>query len=169
MVHYRRNRVPGGSYFFTVTLHDRRSDLLVQHIDILRKSFAAVMAARPFIIDAIVVMPEHLHAIWTLPPEDADYPGRWRAIKARFTQRLRQYTHEPLRSPWQSRFWEHTLRNDADFQRHVDYIHYNPVKHGHVSIAADWPYSSFHRYVKTGLYAPDWGTNDIAGDFGEPQ
>ena len=169
MVRYRRNFIPGGSYFFTVTLRDRRSDLLVRHIDLLRDAFTAAMATRPFTLDAIVVLPDHMHTIWTLPPGDADYPGRWRAIKAYFTRHLRNDTGATYRSPWQSRYWEHTLQDETDFQRHVEYIHYNPVKHGYVAAAIDWPYSSFHRHVKSGHYSADWGTGDMVGMYGEPR
>ena len=161
MVRYRRNFIPGGSYFFTVTLRDRRSDLLVRHIDLLRNAFTSAITKRPFTIDAIVVLPDHLHTIWTLPPGDADYPVRWRTIKAYFTRYLRNNMGIACSSPWQSRYWEHTLLDETDFERHVEYIHYNLVKHGHVAAAVDWSYSSFHRYVKSGHYSADWGTGDM--------
>ena len=175
MVHYRRNRVAGGSYFFTVTLHDRQSCVLTEHIDLLRTAVHATQCARPFVIDAIVILPEHLHTIWTLPPGDTDYSGRWRAIKSHFTRTLRKAGQPVSRHTngeyalWQRRFWEHTLRDERDRQQHVDYIHYNPVKHGYVPAVADWPYSSFHRYVKQGLLPENWagggGVQD--GVFGE--
>jgi len=131
MVHYRRNRVAGGTYFFTVTLRDRSSDRLVRHVGLLRDAFRSVRAERPFTIDAIVILPDHLHAIWTLPAGDADYSGRWRAIKSRFTHGLRASGIPLSRDSrgeyrlWQRRFWEHTIRDDDDLNRHVDYIHYN--------------------------------------------
>jgi len=163
MVLYRRNLVPGASYFFTLTLRDRSSDLLVRHAKLLRLAFRGVRRERPFEIDAIVVLPEHLHCIWTLPLDDADYPARWQAIKARFARTVRE-AGEPLQRDakgncqlWQPRYWEHTLRNDEDFARHVDYIHFNPVKHGWVSRAIDWPLSSFARHVERGIYPTDWG------------
>ncbi len=162
MVNYRRGRVAGGSYFFIVTLQDRQSTALVDHIADLRKAFRWVHKRRPFRIRAIVVLPDHLHTIWTLPGEDADYPGRWRAIKSRFTRSLVE-SGTPLRRNargecllWQRRYWEHTLRDLIDMQRHIDYIHYNPVKHGHVRVVGDWPYSSFHRFVEAGVYPRDW-------------
>jgi putative transposase len=163
MVRYRRNFVPGGTYFFTVTLADRRSSALVDHIDALRAAFRRARRERPFAIDAIAVLPEHLHAILTLPPGDADYPGRWRLIKTLFSNRLiaangsmKRHRNEEL-ALWQRRFWEHTIRSDYDFVRHVDYIHFNPVKHSFVSRVCDWPHSSFHRYVRQGLLPGDWG------------
>ena len=176
MVHYRRNRVPGGTYFFTVTLADRRSRILVEHIGELRASFHAIRRARPSQIEAIVVMPDHLHTIWTLPENDADYSSRWRAIKSRFTRRLRtqgaplQANSKGEYALWQRRYWEHTIRDEDDLQKHVDYIHYNPVKHGLVNRVTDWPYSSFHRYVRRGWLSQDWATlvhADDSHNYGE--
>ena len=152
---YRRNRVPGGAYFFTVVTHQRKSvfvdDAAVQ---VLRQAFRAVMAVRPFRIDAMVVLPEHMHCIWRLPPGDADYSNRWREIKKQVTGALAPKIGRPV---WQPRFWEHTLRDDEDWRLHVDYIHFNPVKHGHVLQAADWPWSSFGSAVARGWYSADWG------------
>lgn len=162
MVLYRRNRVAGGSYFFTVTLADRSACLLTDHVEVLRDVVRRVRAARPFEAVAMVVMPEHLHAVWTLPAEDDDYSGRWRAIKAGFTHGLRQRglnlqsNAKGECAVWQRRFWEHTLRDELDLARHVDYIHYNPVKHGWVKQVRDWPWSSFHRYVRQGVLPEDW-------------
>src|SRR5215203_6183745 len=175
MVRYRRNFVPGGCYFFTLTLADRRSSALVHEIAALRAAFRRARRQRPFSIEAIVVLPDHLHAIWTLPPEDADYSGRWRLIKTLFSNHViaargdtRRHRNGEL-ALWQRRYWEHTIRSDDDFSRHVDYIHFNPVKHGLVSRVQDWPYSSFHRYVRQGLLPEDWGgdANDVRGDYGE--
>ncbi len=164
MVGYRRNFVPGGTYFFTVTLQDRKANLLTQYIDHLRQAFRKVRIDHSFQIDAIVILPEHLHTIWTLPDNDADYPGRWRAIKSQFTRSLKQqglalkFNSRGVSNVWQARFWEHTIKDAEDLQRHIDYLHYNPVKHGLTVNVSDWPHSSFHRYVKTGLLPPDWGT-----------
>jgi putative transposase len=162
MVRYRRNHIPGGTYFFTVTLADRRSTALVDRADALRAAFRTTMAAAPFGIDAIVVLPDHLHAILRLPEDDADYPNRWRLIKGHFTSAVIA-AGSPLVPDakgeyriWQRRYWEHTIRDERDFARHVDYIHINPVKHGLVACVADWPYSSFHRYVRRGLLPKDW-------------
>jgi len=163
MVMYRRSRVTGGTYFFTVTLADRKTRVLVDQVDVLREVFRAVRRARPFEVVAMVVMPEHLHALWTLPADDADYSGRWQAIKAGFTQQLRKRGVVYLQpndkgevALWQRRFWEHTVRDDADQAHHLDYIHFNPVKHGPVERDQDWPWSSFHRYVRHGLLPEDW-------------
>ena len=168
MVNYRRNFVPGGTFFFTVTLADRSSKVLVEHVDLLRNALRAARRERPFAIDAIVILPEHLHAIFTLPPEDFDFSGRWRRIKGHFSTALIAASTDLKRRPngnlglWQRRFWEHTIRDEGDFARHVDYIHFNPVKHARVQRVRDWPYSSFHRYVREGILPDDW-----AGDAGE--
>jgi putative transposase len=163
MVNYRRNRVAGASYFFTLTLRDRRADTLTRHIDLLRAALAEVRRARPFAIEAVVVLPEHLHLLCTLPEGDDDYPSRLRAFKTRFVRLLAAAgealtrNHRGETSVWQARYWEHTIRDEADFAAHCDYIHYNPVKHGHVANPAAWPYSSFARSVARGLYPADWG------------
>jgi putative transposase len=173
---YRRNFVKGGSYFFTVALADRSQCLLVTETAALREAFRNVKSVYPFSLDAIVVLPEHLHCIWTLPEGDADYPQRWRRIKATFSRNLpdrnmrsRSKFLRGERGIWQRRYWEHMLRDEMDWQRHMDYIHYNPVKHGHVERVADWPYSTFHRYVKAGIYPKDWGggNDERNGRFGE--
>lgn len=176
MVNYRRNFVPGGTFFFTVTLADRRSSLLVDHIDLLRDALRFGQHQYPFLVEALVVLPDHLHALWTLPPEDADFPRRWQAIKSRFTSAVRKrgiplaHTAKGEYRLWQRRYWEHTIRDESDLQRHVDYIHYNPVKHGLVNRVVDWPFSSFHRYVRLGWLSPDWGEAEVSdgeGEFGE--
>ena len=166
---YKRQRIDGGCYFFTVNLANRHNnDLLVREIAALREAFRQTRADHPFEIDAIVVLPEHLHTIWQLPPNDHDFSTRWRLIKSRFSQAIGR--GEPIsesrlkkgeRGIWQRRFWEHVIRDDEDFARHVDYIHYNPVKHGHCARAADWPHSSFRRWVELGVYPLDWA----AGEF----
>jgi len=163
MVRYRRNYVPGGTYFFTVALADRRSCLLVEHIGPLRAAFRAARQERPFTIDAVVILPEHLHAIMTLPEGDADFSGRWRRIKGLFSRAVGAADARFAPAPngeyplWQRRFWEHTIRDDEDFSRHFDYLHFNPVKHGLVDRVRDWPYSSFHLYVRRGWLSEDWG------------
>ena len=162
MMRYRRNLVPGGTFFFTATLVDRQARALVDHITVLRSAFRTTRIERPFTIDAIVVLPDHVHTIMTLPPQDADFAGRWRRIKSLFTRGAvaAGVTAERNRkgeySLWQRRFWEHTIRDEEDFARHVDYVHFNPVKHGLVARVRDWPYSSFHRYVRSGLLPEDW-------------
>ena len=155
---YIRPRVPGASVFFTVTLVDRRSRALVDHVGALRKAVRQTMAERPFHIDAWVVLPDHLHAVWTLPEGDAEYWLRWRLIKARFSRdlpmgRLRT-SHEARqeRGVWQRRFWEHHLRDEADLAAHVRYCWWNPVKHGLVDRPEDWAFSSVHRDIREGRY-----------------
>jgi putative transposase len=162
MVGYRRNFVSGGTYFFTVVLEDRRSSLLVDKIASLRHAFRVTRAGRPFKIDAIVVLPDHLHMVMTLPEGDSDFSGRWRGVKSVFSRQVvaegvpAKQNRRGEYALWQRRFWEHTVRDETDFARHVDYIHYNPVKHALVSRVSDWPHSSFHRYVRGGLLPEDW-------------
>ena len=152
---YRRAFIPGGSYFFTVVTENRRPVFNnTAMVEVLRDAFRNVRKSRPFEIDAMVVMPDHLHCLWTLPSGDNDYATRWRLIKTGFTKHcdpaLRQY-----------RYWEHMIRDETDFQPHVDYIHYIPVKHRLALSPIDWPYSSFRRYVEAGIYPPDWGRDGI--------
>jgi len=177
MANYRRHFIAGGRYFFRVNLADRRLRLLVDHIDALRAAFYYARARHPFAIDAIVVLPDHLHAIWTLPEGDHDFPLRWRLIKASFSRSLP--SGEPLsqsrlskgeREIWQRRYWEHALQDENDFARHADYIHFNPVKHGHAQRVKDWQYSSFHCFVGLGVYPEDWAgssEDNEDGSFGE--
>ena len=175
MVRYRRNRIAGGKFFFTLTLADRRSTALVDHVGALRAAFRVTRQERPFAIDAVVILPDHLHAILSLPADDADFPGRWRRIKGYFSTHLlvagtdiRRHGNGEL-ALWQRRYWEHTIRDDGDFARHVDYIHYNPVKHGLVKRVCDWPHSSFHLYVRRGILPLDWAGDAGGGalNFGE--
>ncbi|MCG2593415.1 transposase [Ramlibacter sp. XY19] len=175
MRRYIRANTAGATYFFTLTLQDRGSRTLVDHVADLRAAFAKVKQRHPFQIDAIVVLPEHLHTIWTLPADDSDFSNRWMLVKRSFTHRLsdagvefgrRERRGERLL--WQQRFWEHQIRDDDDYARHVEYIHFNPVKHGWVLRAGDWPYSSLHRFVREGKVMKDWGISAaIEGQFGE--
>ena len=176
MTGYRRNFIPGGSFFFTVNLADRRLRLLTEHINELRTAFREVRRHHPFTTDAVVVLPDHLHAVWTLPKGDADFALRWRQIKSSFSRKVP--SGEPISSSraargergiWQRRYWEHTIRDEDDFARHVDYVHINPVKHRLVTRVRDWPYSSFHRMVKLGFYPEDWAGDvaELDGNFGE--
>ena len=176
MPNYRRYFLPGGTFFFTVNLLERDRDLLVRHVALLREAVRQVRAARPFEIVAWVVMPDHLHCIWTLPPGDTDYPERWRLIKLLFSRALPKTERinasresKGERGIWQRRFWEHTIRDERDLNYHIDYTHYNPVKHGHATRPADWPHSTIHRYIEQGLLAPDWGADVTFEDdaFGE--
>ena len=167
MVNYRRSRTPGGSYFFTVNLQDRSSSYLITYISHLRRAFHTIQKQRPFEIVAAVILPEHLHVVMALPDDDCDYPGRWKAIKSCFTRALVKENPVGLTrnrkgeyNLWQRRYWEHQIRDEMDLKHHVDYIHYNPLKHGYTSQVVEWPYSSFHRYVKAEVIEPCWG-----GDF----
>ena len=161
---YRRAVVTGGTYFFTVNLAERKQTFLVDYIDDLRNIMKKVKTTHPFHIDAMVVLPDHLHAMWTMPKGDADYPMRWSLIKAGFSRCIpKNERHNPSRSAkgergiWQRRYWEHLIRDEKDYEKHVQYIHDNPVKHLYVSRVVDWPYSSFHLAVKRGDYPPNWG------------
>ncbi len=166
---YRRSKSKGATYFFTVNLADRNQSLLVDHIGNSRISFKNVKSKLDFKTDAIVILPDHLHSIWTLPIDDADYPTRWRLIKSSFSKSLPKTEvindsrkNKSERGIWQRRYWEHQIKNDEDYRKHMDYIYYNPVKHKHVDKVIDWPHSSFHRDVENGLYTKDWETNVTA-------
>ena len=163
MPDYRRNRLPGASYLFTVNLLDRRSDLLVERIGALRDAVREVRRRSPFHIDAWVVLPDHMHCLWTLPRGDLNFPSRWRDIKTAFSkslpateQRSAVMVRRGERGIWQRRYWEHTIRDDRDYAAHMDYIHFNPVKHGLTEKPGDWPYSSFRRCLIRGLYPVEW-------------
>lgn len=165
---YRRAKIPGGTYFFTVVTHQRQNILTIpDNMALLRKSFRYAMKNYPFTIDAAVILPDHLHCLWTLPENDHDFSTRWRLIKSFFSRNYEQKQQLPIsksrakkqeRAVWQRRFWEHYIRDQEDFKNHLDYIHYNPVKHGLVTAAKDWQYSSFPRYVSQGIYDLSWGT-----------
>ena len=169
MPNYRRAIVPGGSYFFTVVTAGRRPILCDDPVrSALRAAIAEVRARWPFTIDAWVLMPNHLHCIWTLPPGDSNYSRRWSAIKRLTNQGCATgYNRVAAAAPsrhkrnegglWQRRFWEHCIRDQRDLERCRDYLHWNPVKYGYVARVADWPYSTFHRCVYDGVYPVDWG------------
>ncbi len=170
MPNYRRANAAGATYFFTVALADRSSHLLVDEIDRLRRAFHVVRKRAPFEIVAICVLPDHLHTVWTLPENDADFSARWAQIKRLFSSglppsqsRSESKANKREKGIWQRRFWEHQIRNEAELQRCVDYIHFNPVKHGHVSHVCDWPHSSFLRYVQHGWLNANWGEGQAAG------
>jgi putative transposase len=157
---YRRARIQGGSYFFTVVTHNRRKIFAAdKNIEILRAGFQYVMRKHPFRIDAHVILPDHAHFIWTLPDDDSDFSMRWRLIKSYFTRHF-QAAAAPRYSLWQKKFWEHLIRDERDMKNHVEYIHYNPVKHGLVQSPIEWPFSSIHRYILEGFYTPDWGKSE---------
>ena len=168
MADYRRNFVPGGTFFFTVVVHERRPILTTDLArSCLRSTIREEKESRPFDLVALVLLPDHLHAVWSLPRGDSDFSTRWAKIKANFTRRyLRAGGNEGDRSPsrirqqeraiWQRRFWEHTCRDEQDLRRCVDYLHWNPVKHGLVEKVGDYPWSSFHRFVREGEYESEW-------------
>jgi len=168
MTRYRRNFIEGGTFFFTLVTANRFPLFRDPgRIHLLRDVFANVRARWPMHIDAIVILPDHLHAIWTLPKRDSDYSVRWRLIKQEFSRRIqstasRSSSRESRRerTVWQRRFWEHTIRCHEDLIRHMDYIHYNPAKHGYVDKPRDWPWSSLHREIKRGTYEPTWGEGE---------
>ena len=173
---YRRERMAGGCYFFTVVTHDRQPVLtLTGNIERLRESFRREKQNHPYEIDAMVVLPEHLHCLWQLPEGDTDYSGRWGRIKRYFSAGCcgvnspvsASRTAKREYAVWQRRFWEHRIRDDEDWRRHMDYVHYNPVKHGYADAPCEWPYSSFKRCVQQGLYEQNWGTNGavVMGDI----
>jgi putative transposase len=164
---YRRAFLPGGAFFFTVVTAERKPLFAQQkQVATLRSAFRAVQLQRPFILEAAVVLPDHLHCVWTLPPGDADFSTRWRLVKTWFSKhcdlalRADAGNARSARGEsglWQHRYWEHSLRDETDYRHHIEYIHFNPVKHGYVKAPIDWPYSSFRGYVKTGMYSADWG------------
>ena len=181
MSRYRRANTPGVTYFFTVVTYRRREflcDVAVRQA--LREAISKVRLQYPFLIDGWVLLPDHLHAIWTLPPGDANFSLRWQLIKRYVSRQCGGDLHQPVlmsdskikhreSTLWQRRYWEHVIRDEADFERHMDYLHYNPVKHGVVSQVKDWPHSSFHRCVEKGIYAEDWAEITLPdnGRFGE--
>jgi len=174
MVLYRRNRLLGGTYFFTINLRRRSATVLVDYIDDFRTALSSVKREKPFVIEAMVVLPNHIHALWRLPQGDDDYAVRIRLLKTRFVRLVRKSGFAVQKNAsneydlWQRRYWEHTICDDSDFNNHVDYIHWNPVKQGHARHVADWPYSTFHQYVSKGTIPLNWSTTPDEGDYGEP-
>ena len=168
MPSYRRRHAPGGTYFVTVVTENRQPILDTPMArDLLRRAIADCARARPFVLEAMVLLPDHLHALWRLPHGDADYAGRWASIKARFSRewllsggaeqpRTASRLRHRRRGVWQRHFWEHHVRDEADFERHLHYIHYNPVKHGLSTCPHGYEYSTFHRAVKRNVYEPTW-------------
>ncbi|MDB5345783.1 MAG: transposase [Schlesneria sp.] len=180
MPDYRRYFVPGGTYFFTLVTAGRRPLFRNDRArTILGRVIREELTNKPFEQIAIVLLPDHLHAIWALPSGDKDYPARWKSIKARFTKdwissggdelpTSRGYRKQRRRGIWQARFIEHTIRDERDLHHHADYLHWNPVKHQLVDYPKNWPWSSFHRLVETGDYPSDWGCGQpVPPDFGD--
>ena len=176
MSNYRRTRAAGGTFFFTLVSYRRQSILCDAPMRAaLREAIQAAQHSKPFTIDAWVLLPDHLHCIWTLPPDDGDFSARWSLIKCAVSRavgaqyRRAEWLNDSKRkhresTVWQRRFWEHCIRDEDDLRHHVDYLHFNPVKHGLVSRVADWPHSTFHRFVQAGVYLPDWAGG--AGNMG---
>ena len=165
MVRYRRNRIAGATYFFTVTLRNRRSDLLVREVDALRDAWRTAARRVPHAVIAAVVLPDHLHAVIRMGDDTANYPRLWQDIKKGFTRRV---SKPGSPSAWQSRYWERTVCDEEELQAVVDYVHINPLKHSLVDMVAEWPHSTFHRYVRNGWLPLDWATpSDATGRFGE--
>ncbi len=182
MPEYRRAKVPGGTYFFTVTTYQRGKFMAdAPFRNALRDGIELARKTLPFDIEAWVLLPDHMHCIWRLPEGDADYAKRWAVIKRHVSKHCGHWLarHVALSESrlarkesaiWQRRFWEHQIRDEHDFAKHVDYIHYNPVKHGYAERVADWPHSTFHRYVRAGVYSRDWAGSGVVmrdSDFGE--
>lgn len=174
MPKYRRRHVPGGTYFFTLCLAEPGETLLVDEIGLLRASFAEALRRRPARIDAAVILPDHLHMIWTLPDGDADFPTRIGQIKGRFTHvvgltgaRSRSQARKGEWQIWQRRYWEHLIRGPADLARHLAYCWYDPVRHGFARYPGEWSYSSFHRELRRGRVPHDWERHLAFGDYGE--
>ena len=179
IVKHRRTNALGSAFFFTVVTFDRRKIFTnEQTVALLRRAIVVVQARRPFKVEAAVILPDHFHMIWRLPEGEDDYATRWRLIKSYFTHRWPGACDYPTtpsrqskgeRAVWQRRYWEHLIRDEADWRRHVDYIHYNPVKHGLARAPGAWQYSSFHTFVKQGHYSSDWGAGeevDVAIEVG---
>jgi putative transposase len=181
MSDYRRNYVPGGTYFFTVVTALRRPILTTDFGRVcLREAMMQIKAKLPFTIFAIVLLPDHFHSVWTLPRGDTDYSTRWRQIKERFTRLYLEGKGSEVfvsasrrnkgeRGVWQRRFWEHTVRDEEDLKRCVDYVHWNPCKHKVAGRVKDWPWSTFHRFVEQGEYDCTWGDTDPCAGYHTPE
>ena len=180
MREYLRYRVPGGTYFFTLVT-DRRRPFLTTPLarDCLRNALTQIRAKRPLTIGAFVLLPDHLHCVWELPPGDSDYSTRWRRIKSVFSStwiekggdegdRNLSHAKKHERAVWQRRFYEHIVRDETDLERCVDYIHWNPLKHQLVARVQDYAWSSFHRFVRLGHYDLAWGGTNPVPDFEHP-
>ncbi len=164
MRQYIRDRVTGATYFLTFNLLNRQQAILIDHIDALRNAYRLTQQHQPFYLDAMAILPDHVHWLIRLPANDDNYGARVSLFKAAFSRQMAKtevLTHSRIikreRGIWQRRFWEHRIRDDRDLKQHMDYIHYNPVKHGYATQTKDWPFSTFHYWVKQGVYSEDWG------------
>jgi putative transposase len=154
----KREYVRHRQYFFSVFTSNQRPYFeSAEAVSVLNAAFAQAMRKYPFEMDAIVILPDHLHCIWTLPDGDDNFSRRWRLVKLWFTRHCYSRFHESGKKVWQPRFWEHMIRDEQDYQNHVDYIHYNPVNHGYTAYPCECPYSSFNHYVQRGWLEKDWG------------
>ena len=177
MSKYRRDRSAGSTYFFTVNTSQRGpTGPLVANIRLLKSVLRKVVKAHPVVIEAMVVLPDHIHCLWVMPKDDSDYSKRWLLIKSGFSRsmpidaeiRSQSRLKRGERGIWQRRFWEHRIRDDTDYRNHLDYIHFNPVKHGYCQKVIQWPYSNFHKFVRLGVYSTDWGVDpDMSDGTGE--
>ncbi len=156
---YHRLYIPGGTYFFTVRLAQRGAHTLVDEIDLLRSVYGSVTAEHPVECDAMVVLPDHIHAVWTLPPGDADFSIRWKKIKSAFSKHCTargnpgpSKARKGEKGIWQRRFWEHAIRNSEEYYTHVNYCHFDPVKHGLVQHPKDWVFSTIHQHMRQGRF-----------------
>ncbi|MES2757957.1 MAG: transposase [Pseudomonadota bacterium] len=159
---YRHNRVPGGTFFFTVRLLERGSTLLTDHFSAFGEAMRQARIKRPFHVDAWVVLPDHAHAIWTLPPGDHDCAGRWRAVKIAFSKALRKATCAPDSVIWQPHYQHRRVASDTEYNSQIDYVHNNPLRHGLCTQAADWQWTSLHRFVASGLVGSDGARSSAA-------
>ena len=162
MSNYHRLFIKGGTYFFTLVTHDRQPFLSKEStLRRLKTSFRYAMNKHPFLINGMVILPDHIHCIWQLPENDNNYSIRWNLIKRFFSTGISCSTNQRReKNIWQRRFWEHLIRNEEELFRCLDYIHYNPVKHGYVKSPCEWESSSFKRYVRQGFYDFNWGSNE---------
>jgi len=180
MQHYRKIKQPGATFFFTLATYQRRKILdKAPYYQALKSAISAVRKTHPFTIEAFVLLPDHLHCIWTMPSNDCDYAIRWGLIKNQVSRQEKALTKTAMIGQsriseesgfWERRVWKHQIGDDKDYAVHVDYIHWNPVKHGYVSKVNHWPYSSFHKFVKKGVYPPDWSgmpNEELEMSFGE--
>jgi len=182
MPNYRRSKIKGGTFFFTVVTYRRQKFLCNKNVrQALGIGIRKTKKIHPFVIESWVLLPDHLHCIWTLPKDDFNFGKRWGMIKRFVTKQCKPELYQEIlmnksklhrneSTIWQRRFWEHTIRNEIDFEKHMDYIHYNPVKHGYVKTPIEWPYSTFHRYIKNKIYSKNWAgakIKDTKDAFGE--
>ena len=166
MTDYRDNRVPGGTFFFTVRLLDRDSTLLTDHFSAFGEAMRQARSRKPFHVDAWVVLPDHAHAIWTLPPGDHDCATRWRAVKIAFSKALNKACPRGAAGPrpklsstgdggiWKRHYRDYRIGDDAEYEALIDYVHSDPIRHGHCQHPSEWPWSSLHRFLAAGFAAP---------------